>query len=247
MFQAGGPQWKTLERRHPRYGHRPAMRREPRLPPRELGPDVQQLGPARRPRLQHRAGRFDAGGLLSLYQRAGQSLSGKVTCNLLIAMSLRRLIYYSAMISGWAAFLGWCVSEWITSLVERGPGRRVAEHGRFRPLRADGRHRGHDRRGDRPGTERAGRHGQRAVATAPQRAMPGLLCGFAGGVARRPRGRTDVLLRSAAGDRLDGFRTRRGHCRRSLRPIAFAKSATAWSAAQWAGSSAACSSTGSAI
>ncbi len=31
-------------------------------------------------------------------------------------MSLQRLVYYSAMISAWAAFLGWGVSEWITSI-----------------------------------------------------------------------------------------------------------------------------------
>ena len=36
-------------------------------------------------------------------------------------MSLLRLVYYSAMISAWAAFVGWGVSEWITAAASLDP------------------------------------------------------------------------------------------------------------------------------
>ena len=41
-------------------------------------------------------------------------------------MSLNRLIYYSAVIGGWSAFLGWMVSEYLLS---RGEGWRSARRG----------------------------------------------------------------------------------------------------------------------
>ncbi len=34
-------------------------------------------------------------------------------------MSLNRLIYYSAIIGGWSAFLGWMVSEFLLSRAAR--------------------------------------------------------------------------------------------------------------------------------
>ena len=40
-------------------------------------------------------------------------------------MSLNRLIYYSAIIGGWSAFLGWMVSELILGRMGEGGGRVV--------------------------------------------------------------------------------------------------------------------------
>jgi hypothetical protein len=38
-------------------------------------------------------------------------------------MSLKRLIYYSAIIGGWSAFVGWLVSELLINRGEGGGGR----------------------------------------------------------------------------------------------------------------------------
>src|SRR4051794_40893014 len=49
--------------------------------------------------------------------------SGSPVCGSEVAMSLRRLIYYSAIVGGWSAFLGWMASEYLLGRVGDDGGR----------------------------------------------------------------------------------------------------------------------------
>jgi hypothetical protein len=98
-------------------------------------------------------------------------------------MSLLRLIYYSAMISAWTAFVGWGVSEWITSAASLDPA--TTSHAatlaiRFVLMVATA---GTIGAAIGLGLNVLGGMANGQWRQLARRALPGLLCGFAGGLA----------------------------------------------------------------
>jgi hypothetical protein len=98
-------------------------------------------------------------------------------------MSLLRLVYYSAMISAWAAFVGWGVSEWISSVASLDPAttsHATAVAFRFVLMIATA---GTIGAAIGLGLNVLGGMANGQWRQLSRRALPGLLCGFAGGVA----------------------------------------------------------------
>jgi hypothetical protein len=98
-------------------------------------------------------------------------------------MSLQRLIYYSAMISAWAAFLGWGVSEWITSAAKVDPAVTSRAAGVFLRFMLMAATAGTIGAAIGLGLNVLGGMANGQWLQLIRRALPGLLCGCAGGVA----------------------------------------------------------------
>lgn len=98
-------------------------------------------------------------------------------------MSLLRLVYYSAMISAWAAFVGWGVSEWLTSAASLDPAttsHATAVAVRFMLMVATA---GTIGAAIGLGLNVLGGMANGQWRQLSRRALPGLLCGCAGGIA----------------------------------------------------------------
>ncbi len=98
-------------------------------------------------------------------------------------MSLLRLVYYSAMISAWAAFLGWGVSEWITSAASLDPATTSHATGVFVRFVLTVVTAGTIGAAIGLGLNVLGGMANGQWRQLLRRALPGLLCGGAGGLA----------------------------------------------------------------
>jgi hypothetical protein len=98
-------------------------------------------------------------------------------------MSLLRLVYYSAMISAWAAFLGWGVSEWISSAANLDPATTSHATGVFVRFVLTVVTAGTIGAAIGLGLNVLGGMANGQWRQLARRALPGLLCGGAGGLA----------------------------------------------------------------